>query len=298
MKILIVNDNKAMQKILAKSMVSLGFQNENFSYADNDDEAIDKTRSQQPDLVLLDLQKNDQSLRALVSKLCEVADNTKSILLSTGDDTQLKQRAHTMGVNGYLKKPFTAAQLFSVVNDVMGTEARKNVTILESKLHWSLPGISVIERMLSSLHAVDITISQGQYQNIDYSNGPFCGGTLMDDVHNVVLAVFLDVDAANLMAAVLRRQSVFESVSAAGQAVVNEPARQAVKSFVGMLSAVCRPLNSERLLELHAEQYAEDASRHLKHHLDEVADDIQVWIISNEAGLAGNILLVKSPHIS
>lgn len=297
MKILIADHSKAMQKILANSMVSLGYLHDNFFYADNQVTALDIIGTKHPELTLCEANMPGAASLEFLQSIRDKDDSAKVVLVSNTDDTQLKNKVSEFKEYGFLKKPFTAAQLFSVVSEVLEGETIKKENISKSRYYWAVPAINSLEKVFSSLANFPVTFTPITYPQVDFSLAPFYGATMIDKDDNLVLGVFLDAPAANLVAALLKFHSLADAADYISKETSDEFIKQAVSNFIGMLTGMFRPLNSEYLMTLHADQYAEDATRHLKPHMDVAKDDSLVWRIG-AGDFSGNILLVKSPTIN
>ena len=117
-KLLLADDSVVIQKL-----VGLSFANENVEivYTDNGDDAVDRARSERPDVVLADVVMPGKS----GYEVCEAVKRDPAlaqvpVLLLTGTFEAFDEaRAAAAGADGQITKPFEAQALVSRVNEVM-----------------------------------------------------------------------------------------------------------------------------------------------------------------------------------
>ncbi len=292
MNVLIVDDSKAMQSIITKAMKSVGYQDDNYDYALDGEEGLEKIRSQSPDLVICDLHMPKMTGLELLKVLRNEGNPTKVIIVSIDDDPKTVSSITAAGANAYLKKPFTAEKLFSVVSDLVGktlekkSKARSGARILS-------PDLPVLERILSSLAGSDTHVKEARFQDIDFDRSPYYGGTFQNDQNRIVIAMFLDVLAANTIAAIINRTPLPQALSAARDKRIEEAAKSALLAYLGIFSGLCKPSVSGKLLEIHAEQFAENAHTHLSKHLQRFSETAAVYSLSCGPCRDGKIILIS-----
>ena len=292
MKVLIVDDSKAMQTIITKAMKSVGYMDDSYSYAFDGEEGLQLIRSEHPDLVLCDMHMPKMTGLELLKALRSEKDSTKVVIVSIDNDEEMLASITASGGDAYLKKPFTGEQLFSTVTGLLGKPLTKKSSS-KYDVHELIPAKPVIERVLSSLAGADAQLVDARFEDIDFDRSPYYGGTLQDDQGHVVLALFLDALAANAVAAIISRQPLAEAVAAAQAGRLDTAAKQSLLAFLGLFSGLCKSSKSGQLLDIHAEQFAENAHTHLRKHLQLHAESMAVFSLNCGPCRSGKIILLS-----
>lgn len=292
MKVLIVDDSKAMQNIITKAMKSVGYLNDSYSYAADGEAALQIIRSEQPDLVLSDMHMPKVTGLELIKTLRSEKNSTKVIIVSIDDNEKMEASVSAAGGDAYIKKPFTAEQLFSTITSLLGKQlTKKSKTGLE--IRDLIPATAVIERVLSSLAASDTKLVAASFEDIDFDRAPYYGGTLKDDQNRVVIAMFLDALAANTVAAIIGQRPLTEAISATQDKRIDTTAKQSLLAFLGLFSGLCKPSQSGQLLDIHAEHFAENAHIHLSKHIRQYAESLVAYSINCGPCQGGKIILLS-----
>jgi two-component system chemotaxis response regulator CheY len=107
MKILIVDDDATTRKLLGLYLKAKGYE---VVYAENGLEGIEKLGAENPNLVISDL--NMPYMDGIEFVKTVRADPTRNeipiLMVTTEADPEERERAMSVGVNGYLIKPVTA----------------------------------------------------------------------------------------------------------------------------------------------------------------------------------------------
>lgn len=119
MKILIVDDSKAMRIILKRTLTSAGYGGYTMVEAANGKEALDSIKASKPDFVLSDWNMPEMSGIELLSAL-----NTNNIKVPFGFVTsetteEMRERAKDNGALFLLGKPFTPETMGAVLKPVL-----------------------------------------------------------------------------------------------------------------------------------------------------------------------------------
>jgi CheY-like chemotaxis protein len=118
--ILVADDDPDILGIVSMSLETQGY---TVYKATNGREAVDSARQHRPDLVLMDMMMPILSGYEAVSELKADA-NTSSIPvvgLSAKAMTTDMERATTVGIDGYITKPFRIAQVLTVVREYLAS---------------------------------------------------------------------------------------------------------------------------------------------------------------------------------
>ena len=119
-RILIVEDNGNIRKLLLNILKSMGFKN--VTEADNGKTAWDKIQDSEFDLLMTDWMMPEMDGLELVKKIRSESDDLKElpILMITATDKQEDvAEAAKWGVNGYIVKPFSVKTIFAKMNQVV-----------------------------------------------------------------------------------------------------------------------------------------------------------------------------------
>jgi CheY-like chemotaxis protein len=291
MNVLIIDDSKAMQNIITKSMKNVGYVNDNYSYAGDGEEALGIIRNTAPDLVLCDMHMPKMTGLELLKKLRSENNATRIIIVSIDDDPKTVESVRALGGDAYLKKPFTSEQLFNTITTLLGKTLTKKAKTGRD-VRELLPGFPVIERILSSFAASDVKLAEARFDEIDYGRSPYYGGTFQDDQNHIALGIFLDGAAANAVAAIIARKPLKAALDAAQAGQLDTDAKQVLFIFLGLFGALCRPSPAGHLLEIHTEQFAADARTHLSNHLAQYSETAAVYSINCGPCQGGKIIFI------
>ena len=111
-KILLVEDDKSLQKLIIYNFQKEGFKIDSIS---DGDEALYKIREKEPDLILLDWMLPNTSGIEIIRQL-KNNENTMSIpviMLTAKSEEPDKLRAFEIGADDYITKPFSTAELLA-----------------------------------------------------------------------------------------------------------------------------------------------------------------------------------------
>jgi CheY-like chemotaxis protein len=120
-KILIVDDQAEVRELVG---VTLSIGDYNIMQASNGDEALAVTRTEHPDLVLLDVMMPSSSMDGF--EVCRriksdpATRNTIVVMVTARGQEQDLATGKKVGADGYFTKPFSPLQLMSMVEEVLG----------------------------------------------------------------------------------------------------------------------------------------------------------------------------------
>ncbi|MGE5115069.1 MAG: response regulator [Betaproteobacteria bacterium] len=116
--ILAVDDSAAMRQMVSATLKSAGFQ---VVEAVDGEDALDKTRSRDFDLVLADQNMPRLDGIGLTRRLREQPKfrATPILILTTESSEQMKQAGRAAGATGWMVKPFDPAKLLEVIGKVI-----------------------------------------------------------------------------------------------------------------------------------------------------------------------------------
>ncbi len=122
MKLLIVDDSATMRKIIMRGIRQSGFKVDEFLEAGNGKEALQIISSNSGiDIVLTDVNMPEMNGLELLEALRSSAE-TKDIpviMITTEGSEAVIEKAKQLGVNGFIRKPFTPEALGSTLSSVV-----------------------------------------------------------------------------------------------------------------------------------------------------------------------------------
>jgi two-component system chemotaxis response regulator CheY len=121
MKILIVDDSKAMRMIVRRTLQQAGFdQGHDVSEATNGAEALGAIRTGRPDLVLCDWNMPEMSGIELLTALRAEGVNVKFGFVTSEGTERMRAEAGAAGALFLISKPFTADDFRTTLASVLG----------------------------------------------------------------------------------------------------------------------------------------------------------------------------------
>lgn len=108
MKILIVDDSKAMRMIIARTLKQAGFDSHKVVQASNGVEALEVIASESPDLVLSDWNMPEMLGIDLLKQVRESGNQVRFGFITSESSAETKQLAKDNGADFVLTKPFSA----------------------------------------------------------------------------------------------------------------------------------------------------------------------------------------------
>jgi two-component system chemotaxis response regulator CheY len=108
MKILIVDDSKAMRMIVRRTLRQAGLEEHDYEEADNGKVALGVIASWQPDLVLSDWNMPEMTGIELIRELRNQGNPVRFGFVTSEGTTEMRQMAETAGALFLIAKPFDA----------------------------------------------------------------------------------------------------------------------------------------------------------------------------------------------
>jgi two-component system chemotaxis response regulator CheY len=107
MKILVVDDSKAMRMIVVRTLRQAGFNGHDVVEAENGKEGLEKTRELKPDLVLSDWNMPEMTGIEFLKALRGSGDSTPFCFVTSEGSEEMRAMASAAGALGLIAKPFT-----------------------------------------------------------------------------------------------------------------------------------------------------------------------------------------------
>jgi two-component system chemotaxis response regulator CheY len=123
MKILIVDDSKAMRLIVRRALRQAGLADDGIHEANNGAEALAQIRAASPDLVLSDWNMPEMSGIDLLATLAKEGRKVPFVFVTSEGTADMRDRARASGALGLIAKPFDADTFKQVLGPVLKKQA-------------------------------------------------------------------------------------------------------------------------------------------------------------------------------
>jgi two-component system chemotaxis response regulator CheY len=120
MRILVVDDSKAMRMIIARGIRQSGYGDSLIQEAANGPAALELARESAPDLILSDWNMPEMSGLELLKALREEGYSAKFVFITAEGTDEYRKAAVENGAVAILSKPFTSESLKLVLDQVLG----------------------------------------------------------------------------------------------------------------------------------------------------------------------------------
>ena len=117
MRVLTVDDSRAIRIMVRKLCAEAGFE---VSEAENGEVALAALAAQKHDLVILDITMPVLDGPSTLEALRRAGDQTAVIMLTSERQQSIVDRIESLGVSGYVKKPFTREELKAAIQKALG----------------------------------------------------------------------------------------------------------------------------------------------------------------------------------
>jgi two-component system chemotaxis response regulator CheY len=118
-KILIVDDSRAMRLIVRRSLRQAGFDVEGVTEATNGAEALAAIRVDSPDLVLSDWNMPEMTGIELLAALTAEGKKIPFVFITSENTPEMRERALSSGARGMIAKPFDEDKLREVLGPIL-----------------------------------------------------------------------------------------------------------------------------------------------------------------------------------
>jgi two-component system chemotaxis response regulator CheY len=119
MRILIVDDSKAMRLIVTRTLRQAGFAGHDIVEATNGREAMKSVQDQSPDLVLSDWNMPEMSGYELLTSLRASGMDVPFGFVTSETSTQMRERATSAGATFLIAKPFSPEDFQDALEPVL-----------------------------------------------------------------------------------------------------------------------------------------------------------------------------------
>ncbi|MFT5116935.1 MAG: CheY-like chemotaxis protein [Kiritimatiellia bacterium] len=212
MRILIVDDSRAMQTIVRRGIEQLGYDQLELKKANDGQEALDIVRVWEPDLVISDWHMPEMTGLELLKALTREMLDIKIGFVTTENSEKRIKEALDAGAVFIVQKPFDAKTLHEAVlpiiqgstegeNALREQEQDQKVTTTLSE-HIQLPHINTLKDTLNALSKSPLDIQASHAMQLNKKHYPYLLGLYSDkdkkSVHAIAIA---DINAACILGA-------------------------------------------------------------------------------------------------
>ncbi len=204
MRVLLAEDDRDMNKIITKKLVSEGY---SVDSCFDGEEAFDYITSADYDVIILDIMMPKQDGFAVLEKMRAQNIDTPVIFLTARDAVSDRVKGLDLGANDYLVKPFSFEELMARIRVITRIKAGKSTNILtvsdltvdisshivkrgDTLINLSAKEYQVLKYMM---HNVGIVLSREKIENHIW-NYEYEGGTNVVDVYIRYLRKKIDSD--------------------------------------------------------------------------------------------------------
>jgi two-component system chemotaxis response regulator CheY len=120
MKILIADDSRVMRQIVVRTLRQAGFGDHELIEAANGREALDMTKSENPDLVLSDWNMPELTGIEVLRQLRASGNDVKFGFVTSESTPEMKDQAEAAGALFFIVKPFSAERFDEVFAPILG----------------------------------------------------------------------------------------------------------------------------------------------------------------------------------
>lgn len=132
-KILLLEDDIALQEIMKDYLVDRGYEVDGYSDGAT---ALDSIMERKYDILLLDIRVPEISGFELLAYLREIKNSTAVIFITSLSDVENLQKGFDLGANDYLKKPFDLEELHARVKYQLDALSSKDVLTIGNFLFY------------------------------------------------------------------------------------------------------------------------------------------------------------------
>lgn len=187
MKILIVDDSRAMQTIVKRIVVQAGYESAEFELADAGDQALSIIRQKKPDVVLLDWHMPGMTGLDVLNTLREEKLAVCVGLVTTERTPQKIEAARKAGAKFIINKPFTVEQLKETLVPVLA-----GIDPDDEERPLVMPKRASVEKTLAALCNTQVRVIDDKPGPLDPQLTPFMLALLHDNKDRLRAIALLD----------------------------------------------------------------------------------------------------------
>jgi DNA-binding response OmpR family regulator len=215
MKVLIVDDSRAMQTIVRRGIEQLGYSDMETRKADDGMQALDIIREWEPDLVLSDWHMPEMSGLEMLHALNRQMLPVKVGFVTTETSESRKIEALSAGAKFFVQKPFTYKTLHEAVLPILQGSTEGEAALEQAEAHnkkqkapvespISLPTVSKINQLLNHFSKTSVSVEPYSSLKLRDKDFPCLLGLFEDQKDKRMSAIaILDLSATCILGACL-----------------------------------------------------------------------------------------------
>ncbi len=208
MKVLIVDDSRAMQTIVRRGVEQLGYNNLEIRNANNGVEALDIIRNWEPTLVLCDWHMPEMNGLELLYALNREMLGIQIGFVTTETSEKRKIEALSAGAKFFVQKPFDYKTLHEAVLPILQGSSEGETALEEERTeeyesnHVALPGYETINDVLTKLSKLTLYVELTEKIQLKGRHFP-CLISLYEDAytHRIRAVAIMDLNATCILGA-------------------------------------------------------------------------------------------------
>lgn len=208
MKILIVDDSRAMQTIVRRGIEQLGYDQLELKKADNGAAALDIVRVWEPDLVISDWHMPEMSGIELLIALNREMLDIKVGFVTTENSPDRLQQAMDAGAQFIVQKPFDTKTLHEAVIPIFQGSVDGEDTLEQHQRqnpdHIRLPDITMLTHALNGLSTTTLCVETTDPIKLEQDHFPYLLGLYGDkDKQSVHAIAIVNLEGACVLGSLL-----------------------------------------------------------------------------------------------
>ncbi|MBX2808539.1 MAG: response regulator [Cellvibrionaceae bacterium] len=199
MKILIVDDSRAMQTIIRRGIEELGYHDIETKKASSAPEGLDEIRTWEPDLVLCDWHMPKMTGLELLHAINREMLGIHVGFVTTETSPERKQEALAAGAKFFVQKPFDSATLHSAIlpliqsnpEDEAAFEHQQAESNNEESEHISLPDSDALSNIIQHFCKIKVSVKQSEAFTLSEKSFPYLLALLEDPENKKIRAIIV-----------------------------------------------------------------------------------------------------------
>lgn len=215
MRVLIVDDSRAMQIIVRRGIEQLGYKEVEIRNAGNGLEAMDIIRAWEPNLVITDWHMPEMTGMEMLQSLNRQMLDTEVGFISTEDSEKRKADAFAAGARFFIQKPFEYSTLHEAVRPYLEEYTKSQKALEEEKTEKKndeqqeieksfvkLPNLESLNKTLNHFSKPNLMVEETEPIALKEQNFPSLLGICEDpNTEKVCAVIILDLSATNIIGA-------------------------------------------------------------------------------------------------
>ena len=258
MKFLIVDDSRAMQTIVRRSLEKAGYKDNEFKMASDGIQALDIIRDWEPDLVITDWHMPNMTGIELLQEIKSQMLELKVGLVTTETSPKRVLEAREAGALFVLHKPFDLLEFQKVILPIVQGSVEGEALLNDydsskdnTRYELQLPTIPSLCKIIDGYTQRTVVIKKAPRGQIDYQNLPYMMALFNDREKDVIKAIcILDIRAAVILGCAFDNASPTDVKQAIVSKTLDKSLLDNNKRLLKMISALFYDPTSEQDLDL------------------------------------------------